>query len=91
MLVVLVGLLYEKLGQQHNNLLATYRIFIVAHATLCCVIHVCCALGSAGANVHSRLNVWACAKTMQSSSPLFQSSPVQSSDCMPPDKIGMAL
>ena len=29
MLVVLVGLLYEKLGQQHNNLLATYRIFIV--------------------------------------------------------------
>ena len=29
MLVVLVGLLYEKLGQLHNKLLATYRIFIV--------------------------------------------------------------
>ena len=86
---------YEKLGQQHYDLLYSYIWMLhlnlhCAHATLfidasfnaCCPIII--VLWSTGANVHSRLNVWACAKTMICSSAPFQSSPVQSSDCIPP-------
>ena len=76
---------YEKLGQQHYDRL--YRILHLnlhcAHATLFIAASfnaIIIVLWSAGANVHSRLNVWACAKTMI----LVQSSPVQSCDCIPP-------
>ena len=67
---------YEKLGQQHYDLL--YRmnlhcvhatLFIAASFNACCPIII--VLWSTGANVHSRLNVRACAKTMI----LVQSSP----------------
>ena len=75
---------YEKLGQQHYDLLysniwmlhlnlhcAHAALFIDASFNACCPIII--VLWSTGANVHSRLNVWACAKTMI----LVQSSPVQ--------------
>ena len=92
MLVVLVGLLCERLGQQHYDLLDTTSesslcSCYIVHTMLRYSIILCIilgALGSAGANMHSCLNVWACAKTMLWSSPPFQFSPVQSSDCLPP-------
>ena len=81
---------YEKLGQQHydhfySNIWMLHLNLHCAHATLfiaasfnaCCPIII--VLWSAGANVHSRLNVWACTKTMilvQSTVPV-QSSPIQ--------------
>ena len=83
---------YEKLDQQHYDLLysniwmnlhcAHATLFIAASFNACCPIII--VRWSTGANVHSHLNVWACAKTVVWSSPPFQSSPVQSSDCIPP-------
>ena len=92
MLVVLVGLLCERLGQQHYDLLDTTSesslcSCYIVHTMLRYSIILCIilgALGSAGVNMHSCLNVWACAKTLLWSSPPFQFSPVQSSDCLPP-------
>ena len=73
--------MYEKLGQQHYDLLAYY--IHCAHSTSLLLLrsffHVCCPIRSAGVNVHSRLNVWHVQKLF---GPVHRCSPVQSSSAI---------